>query len=799
MKLKSYFLARNILLLSYSFGLTFTCLPLSASTPNQTLEARQYRANLLLNLGNRQLTTGQFAAALATLQESMQLYQEIGDRTGEANTLLRLGETHFTLGKYQRAISLYQQSLEIMQALGNQPSIAQIFEHLSNTYLHIGEQELAKEFQEKAVVLRREIANPHQEAAFLSNVGLGHQTVGEYQQSIAFHSQQLKVSQETNNRQLQIYSLQNIAFAYRQLREFPQAIAFYQQGLEIANQLGDVSLASNILNQLAQTYELQGDFHQAIAFYQQQLTLIEKSDYIIKAALIQQLGRAYTSLKEYEKALSLYQEQLTSAKATKDIFTEGIALNNLAFFSLKSGEFTEAEAHLQKSIKIWQSLRADLGNTNDFTFEQANTYRLLQQVFIAQEKPEAALEIAEQGSIISFLNLLGMRLADESVGTNLKVAPKQIILPTIKNIQTVAQERKATLVKYAIISDEEIYVWVIQPTGKITFRQINSKSENTISPINSITEVIASIPASLGLPNQEKISNNNAKPLLQLNQLLIKPIADLLPKNPTEQVIFIPQDELWLIPFPALVDIYGQYLIEKHTITTIPAIQILNLTKERRNRTGGSKVVVVGNPTMPAIAQSINETPQLLPSLVNAEQEALEIADFFKTTALIGNQATKSAIVPLLPNAKTIHLATYGILDDVNRQGIPGAIALASAGDTNGLLTASEILNLYTQPKGKRLRANLAFLSAGETGNNSTGKGVLGLTLALIHAGIPSIIISQWATPDIPTSAFTTEFYRHLQQNPHKAQALRNAMLATMKEHPNPRDWAAFSLIGEAR
>ncbi|MBW4557866.1 MAG: CHAT domain-containing protein [Trichormus sp. ATA11-4-KO1] len=800
MKLKSYFLATNILFLSYGLSLSFTCLPLSASTPNQTLEARQYRANLLLNLGNRQLTTGQFAAALATLQESMRLYQEIGDRTGEANTLLRLGETNFTLGKYQRAISLYQQSLTIMQALGNQPSIAQIFEHLSNTYFHVGEQELAKEFQEKAVVLRREIGNPSKEAAFLSNVGLEHQTAGEYQQSIAFHTQQLKIAQESNNRQLQIDSLQNIALAYRELREFPQAIAFYQQGLEIANQVGDVALASNILNQLAQTYELQGDFHQAIAFYQQQLILAEKSDYTInKAALIQQLGRAYTSLKEYEKALSVYQEQLTSAKATKNSFIEGTALNNLAFVSLKFGNFTIAEENLQKSIKIWQSLRANLGNTNDFAAEQANTYRLLQQVFVAQEKPEAALEVAEQGSVISFLNLLGMRLADESTGTNLKVAPKQIILPTINNIQTVAQERKATLVKYAIISDEEIYVWVIQPTGKITFRRINPESENTIYPINSITEVIASIPASLGLPNQEKMPNNNAKPLLQLNQLLIKPIADLLPRNPTEQVIFIPQDELWLIPFPALVDIYGQYLIEKHTITTIPAIQILNLTKERRNRTGGSKVVVVGNPTMPAIAQSINETPQLLPPLVNAEQEALEIADFFKTTALIGNQATKAAIVPLLANAKTIHLATYAVLDDVNRQGIPGAIALASAGDANGLLTASEILHLYTQPKGKRLRANLAFLSAGETGNNSTGNGVLGLSLALIHAGIPSVIISQWATPDTPTPAFTTEFYHQLQQNPHKAQALRNAMLATMKQYPNPRDWASFSLIGEAR
>jgi CHAT domain-containing protein len=41
-------------------------------------------------------------------------------------------------------------------------------------------------------------------------------------------------------------------------------------------------------------------------------------------------------------------------------------------------------------------------------------------------------------------------------------------------------------------------------------------------------------------------------------------------------------------------------------------------------------------------------------------------------------------------------------------------------------------------------------------------------------------------------------FYRNLEQNPDKAQALRQAMLQTKENHPSPRDWAAFTLIGEA-
>jgi CHAT domain-containing protein len=44
-----------------------------------------------------------------------------------------------------------------------------------------------------------------------------------------------------------------------------------------------------------------------------------------------------------------------------------------------------------------------------------------------------------------------------------------------------------------------------------------------------------------------------------------------------------------------------------------------------------------------------------------------------------------------------------------------------------------------------------------------------------------------------------TEFYQNLLHSGDKAQALRQAMLKTMQQHPNPRDWAAFTLIGKAK
>jgi CHAT domain-containing protein len=90
-------------------------------------------------------------------------------------------------------------------------------------------------------------------------------------------------------------------------------------------------------------------------------------------------------------------------------------------------------------------------------------------------------------------------------------------------------------------------------------------------------------------------------------------------------------------------------------------------------------------------------------------------------------------------------------------------------------------------------------LSACNTGKGRiTGDGIIGLSRSWISAGTPSLLVSLRYVPDAPTAELMTEFYRQLQLTSDKALALRNAMLATMKQHPDPRDWAGFTLIGEA-
>jgi CHAT domain-containing protein len=179
-----------------------------------------------------------------------------------------------------------------------------------------------------------------------------------------------------------------------------------------------------------------------------------------------------------------------------------------------------------------------------------------------------------------------------------------------------------------------------------------------------------------------------------------------------------------------------------------------------------------------------------LSPLPGAEAEARSIAPLLNTQAITGAQGTKAAIVQKMSQASIIHLATHGLLDDV--RGLASAIALAPSGNDNGLLTAEEIFDM-------KLQASLVVLSACNTGEGRiTGDGVIGLSRSLISAGVPSVIVSLWRVADAPTAELMRSFYQNLQNNPNKAQALRQAMLTTMKTHSDPRDWAAFTLIGEA-
>jgi CHAT domain-containing protein len=528
------------------------------------------------------------------------------------------------------------------------------------------------------------------------------------------------------------------------------------------------------------------------------------------------VGGVYIALGQYSQALDFYRQALTILRDTGNRKEEGESLSQIGLALFQTDRLAAAEEALFESITVLESLRAselsDADKVALFETEVSNN-KLLQQVLIAQNKTEAALEVAERGRARVFVEQLATKLSESQSKAILTNAPD------LAAIRRTAQQQNATLVEYSAIDsgvgNPTLYIWVIQPTGKIHFQSVDltTLDQQLSDLVTTSREVIgvrnrsepATIVPELKPEAQQRQQAQQRQKLQQLHQLLIEPIAQYLPSNPDERVIFIPQGELFLVPFPALVNAKGKYLIEKHTILTAPSIQVLDLTRQQRQSIGanrrspirGDDALVVGNPIMPKVWNPAKGIEEQLSSLPGAEEEAVTIAKVFATKPLLWEQASESAVVEQMPEARIIHLSTHGLLEygtpqDSGVRDFPGAIALSPSAKDDGLLTSAEILKM-------KLKAELVVLSACDTGRGRIrADGVIGLSRSLITAGVPSVIVSLWSVPDAPTAELMSEFYRQWQQNPDKAKALRQAMLITMQNHPNPRDWAAFTLIGES-
>ncbi|MBD2069533.1 tetratricopeptide repeat protein [Leptolyngbya sp. FACHB-671] len=773
----------------------------------------------LNGIGRVYLYQGQYPQALESFQQALSIAREVDNRAGEGNILDNMGKVYFYQGQYPQALESFQQALSIARAIGDWAGEGTTLNNIGNVYLYQGQYPQALGFYQQALSIAREVGNRAEEGTTLNNIGEVYRNLGQYPQALESLQQALFIVREVGDRAGEGTTFSNIGNVYLYQGQYPQALESLQQALFIVREVGDRAGEGTILNNIGNVYLYQGQYSQALGSYQQALSIArEVGSRAGEGTILNNIGNVYANQGLYPQALESYQQALSIAQEVGDRAGEGTILSSIGASLFELGQLQSAEAELLEAITVLDALRQQ-----DFTdadrislFDtQVVVYDVLQQVQIAQNKIEPALEASERGRARPFVSLLSQRLQQAETTANLPA-------PSVSDIQQTARAQNATLVQYSVISTTvgtpAIYIWVIPPTGDIAFRSIelneaNQRTlsgaiatafgENTVfrSGSTTISNLVSNVrPTDRSASRDIEFEYNPgvaSDNLRQLHQLLIEPIADLLPTNESDRIVFIPQGGLFLVPFAALQDANGDYLIENHTISIAPSIQILDLTRQQASPDQSlDNALVVGNPEMPTVWDTQSSTDIQLNPLPGAEQEAQAIAQFLNTEAIIGNAATETAVTQQMPDAQIIHLATHGLLEygipsESGVLDVPGAIALTPSASDDGLLTSAEILEM-------ELQAELVVLSACDTGRGQiTGDGVVGLSRALISAGVPSVVVSLWAVPDAPTAELMTQFYHQLETNPDKAQALRQAMLTTMNQHPDPKDWAAFTLIGE--
>ncbi len=377
----------------------------------------------------------------------------------------------------------------------------------------------------------------------------------------------------------------------------------------------------------------------------------------------------------------------------------------------------------------------------------------------------------------------------------------------------------------------EYAAYVLGPTGPPRLARLGDAA--------TIDRLVGELREALASPERDDV----VAVAQRLYARVMAPVMPLLGQGaeaPTHLVVS-PDGALNLVPFGALADPAGRWLVQRFTFSYVTSGRDLLRLGVRVPPKSGP--LVVADPDFDegaAAPEAQGEAPappaqtrgrrsrdlrgtvwQPLPATA---EEARELAALLsEATVLTGERATETALKQVA-GPRLLHVATHGFFlpGDETPEATAGAqglgvglaappqggpenpllrsgLALTAAnhlasGEDDGVLTALEAAGLDLWG------TQLVVLSACETGVGEVtrGEGVQGLRRALVMAGAESQVMSLWQVDDVATRELMSDYYRRLVAGEGRAEALRQVQLAMVgrRERRHPFYWASFIPAG---
>jgi CHAT domain-containing protein/Tfp pilus assembly protein PilF len=302
--------------------------------------------------------------------------------------------------------------------------------------------------------------------------------------------------------------------------------------------------------------------------------------------------------------------------------------------------------------------------------------------------------------------------------------------------------------------------------------------------------------------------------------------------GPAKHILVSPDGNLNLVPFEALADRNGRYLVEDFTFSYLSSGRDL---LARRSTVKAAEPLLIADPDfglgdgrfaqVSAVPRSVTATRNFndtfFAPLSATEDEVNAIRAMFPSAKVLSKSGARESELKRITSPKFLHIATHGFFvenpvgligsgADGTRGAVPSiakrnpllrsGLAFAGAnsrisGEDDGILTALEVTGLDL--RGSRL----VVLSACDTGMGEvkTGEGVFGLRRAFKLAGAESLVMSLWPVSDQVTKELMSGYYRNLKQGLGRGESLRSVQLEMLAKpaRRHPFYWASFIHAGE--
>jgi CHAT domain-containing protein len=319
---------------------------------------------------------------------------------------------------------------------------------------------------------------------------------------------------------------------------------------------------------------------------------------------------------------------------------------------------------------------------------------------------------------------------------------------------------------------------------------------------------------------------------------VMRPVRSLA--GDVTQLLLSPDGALNLIPFGALADEDGRYMVERYALTYLTSGRDLLRMRAKRESRSGPVVLAdpdFGEPALvaslvgarggagPSVPAQIDYSQVFFGPLPGVGAEVRALKELLPDATFLTRERASKAALKGVAAPSILHISTHGffleaeqgavgrgaartkgrtrlgkLIAKVDNPLLRSGLALAGAnrglaGDDNGVLTAFEMANLNLWG------TKLVALSACDTGVGEVknGDGVYGLRRALVIAGAESLLASLWPVSDSSTRDLMIGYYRGLLQDKGRGEALRLVQLEMLRDgkHGHPFYWAGFIQAGE--
>ncbi len=772
-----------------------------------------------LNLGNR--------------ERAMQLYKEslaFAERTGSERNIIpmmvNLASAYRGRGDFYNALSINGWILETVERLGkNEPGIIRspmAISALNNTgrvYGYLGLNDKAVEYYNQAKRLDEETGRPN--GIVLINLGAAMWRMGLYEKSREFYEKAYQLHADAKARNGMAIGLYGIGRAYWAEHNYSKAVETFERRLAFVEVDGQVHYAAR--NDLAFNLVKKGEPQKALEIVQASLKELpddEISSARINADMIG--GMAHEALNEKDNA----EKFLRRAVSGSDKFfamLEELGVGPEGLEEVPTGPYRElagllidqdkpADAFaLSESLKARALHRILLNGRYDvysrMTAEERKTeakLRLEMTLLNGQLSGESGRQepnsdkVARLTGDLEKARQLHRTFQSKMFETYpaIRVGSGELQPLALNEVGGLLAGANSAAVEFLVTDDRTIALVALAGSSgesKLLVGRSDVKSHVLTAKLSDFHDKVAN-----GDPGFQAASR-------ELYDLLLKPIEKEL--SGKTNIIIVPDGPLWDLPFQALMDEKGKYLIEKAAVSYAPSLTAL---KEMRKRAGSRKpspdgeLLAFGNPIVgtrtKARVQRVFMSEKLDP-IPEAEHLVNELGKMYgpkRSKVFTGANAREETAKTESPKYKIVQFATHGILN--NASPMYSHLVMAQNdknSNEDGLLEAWELKDLD-------LKADMVILTACETarGKISNGEGVIGMTWASFIAGAPTTVASQWKVEPASTSELMLEFHRQLlsKERVSKAEALRRASLRVMKmpRYRHPLYWGGFVIVGDA-